>query len=208
LQKLIIPGTNIELNDGAIIMLAAYTNTKWIVHNGWYTYGGTTYMGWYLCSIPQQTILPANTSILQGVTIISNNCPCPPVPPCPPPCPPGPFPPDIFWEIDRSWISVETIADRDLLNNRNLPNGKIVRVNDIDENENPGYYIWSARDNTWVPETFGINLSKYLTKAEADALYATTQYVNTAISTMESKVDNIQSAVDNITTNLLWNNLT
>lgn len=194
LQSLIIPGTNIQLYDGSTISLSRYPGTKWIVHNGWYTYSSTQYLGWYLCSIPEQVILPADDSTLQGVCVISNTCPCPtPIPPYPP-CPPTPFPPDIFWEIDRSWISVETISERDKLNTRQIPDGKIVRVNN--DNGTPKYYIWSTVTNSWLTETFGIPVDSFVTNTQ---LQETIKPLYDSVNDLSSDISEIQSSIDDMT---------
>lgn len=193
LQSLIIPGTNIHLYDGSIISLSRYPGSKWIVHNGWYTYNSTQYLGWYLCSIPEQVILPADNTTLQGVCVISNTCPCPtPIPPYPS-CPPTPFPPDVFWEIDRSWISVETIEDRDKLNSRTIPNGKIVRVNN--DNGVPKYYIWSTCTNSWLTETFGIPVDTYVTYNQ---LQDSLKPLSDSVGTLTSDVSTIQTSISDI----------
>lgn len=106
-DTLAIPGSDIELTDGTIVMLARFPGTKWVVHNGWYTYNGRSYEGWYFSSIPAKTKLPLNASDLADITIISGKSseldpelpapppvPYPPYPPYPPgPHPPGPHPP-------------------------------------------------------------------------------------------------------------------
>lgn len=96
-----IPNSELKLIDGNIVILHRFPNTKWIVHNGWYTYQCKQYNGWYLTSIPAGTVIPLSESDLMNLTVTSNNredCnpSCPPYPgsgwdcPCPPPGPPGP----------------------------------------------------------------------------------------------------------------------
>ena len=151
-----IPGSNQVLYDGSIVILANYHNTKWIVHEGWYTYNGKQCHGWYFCEIPSQTILPVNEDDLKTLTIVDNGCGCPPGPPMPP-MPDRPFTPQMAWELDRAWISVPTIAHRDNLNKRFLPDGKIVRVDEVTPGV-PGYFRWDQVSQTWVDETFGIDV--------------------------------------------------
>lgn len=82
-------------------MLRRFPGTKWIVHNGWYSYNGRDYNGWYFTSIPAQTTIPMNEYDLQGIVIVSGKdvSPSPDVVPVPtspgpfPPTPPEPFPP-------------------------------------------------------------------------------------------------------------------
>lgn len=118
--------TNMAITEGTIVSIARFGKIKWVVHNGWYRYEGNQYSGWYLCSIPDQVIIPFNSSDLGTMTIISNsqgcNCtpppmpvpsdgcdchPHPPVPPYPPypPCPPPPAP---FPPVDPNTLAVVT----------------------------------------------------------------------------------------------------
>lgn len=176
MKELIVPATGLKLTDGSIVILARFPDTKWIVHNGWYTYNNQQCMGWYFCSIPDKTILPAIESDLNALTLVSPEYPCPPKPtpipptPCPPPEPPQPkgpqFTEEYQSELDAAFISVDTIADRNkLLDDREIPNGKIVRVNYIDGETSAKYYRWDANNKCWREETFGGQLpDDYVTK--------------------------------------------
>lgn len=205
MNKLVIPDTGKQLVDGSIVMLARFPGTKWIVHDGWYMHYGKQYRGWYFCSIPANTIIPVNDDDLRLLTVVSG-CPCPPPPgpgPCPPPhpCPP-PDPhhdcPVIFTERDkaelsRSWLVVETLAQRDKLNryNRVIPNGKIVRVNNTGEGI-PKYYRWDSDSELWVEENLGFPQDKYLTTEESDARYASKD----ELGQVDIKVDELQESLD------------
>lgn len=158
--------SGLTITDGTIVMLARFPGTKWIVRNGWYTYQGNQYTGWYVSSIPSQTTLPLTDDDLEMITIVSNNqCNCGhyPPPPCPPPFPPlGPAPSEknpkftesYKDEVDRAFITVNTLEDRDKLNTRIIPDGKIVRVNSV--RGVIKYYSWNLETKTWEEETFGI----------------------------------------------------
>ena len=89
MDKLVVPGTGVELVDGSIVILARFPGTKWIVHNGWYNYQGAQSIGWYFCAIPSQTVLPVSDEDLKLLTVVSDgsSCPCPPYPPPFPPAP-------------------------------------------------------------------------------------------------------------------------
>lgn len=90
-----IPDSTIELTDGSIVMLNRFPGTKWVVHEGWYTYNGRQYSGWYFCSIPANTVLPVNEQDLSALVVVSCDSPDvdPPVPPMPPRPPVPPYPP-------------------------------------------------------------------------------------------------------------------
>lgn len=181
LKYLTVPNTGIKLSDGSIVMLSRFPDTKWIVHYGWYTYNSQENLGWYFSSIPAQTILPANDQDLQLLTVISTGCDCPtssnqcapapiPHPGYPMPgMPHGGMPPHVMYELDRAFLTVDTIAQRNELNRRLLPDGKIVRVNNA--GESPKYYEWNQVKMEWV-ELKQDAADEYLTKTDGDSLYA------------------------------------
>lgn len=78
------------------------------------------------------------------------------------------FTDELKAELDAAFISVDTIADRNSLldDNRKLPDGKLVRVNYIDDIDGPRYFRWDANSNVWKEETFGIDSSKFVTHDE------------------------------------------
>ena len=243
MNKLIVPTTGLKLVDGSIVILDQYPGIKWIVHNGWYFYNNQQSMGWYFCSIPDKKTLPATTEYLETAIAVSDegSCPCPPHPhPRPGPCPPGPhtenFTEDLRKELDAAFISVDTIADRNSLldHDRKLPNGKLVRVNYIDDNQGPKYYRWDANNLVWKEETFGVDTSKYVTKDELssevdsaitnadipgqiDAALKDSQYIKDAVSyqvkevvpvEVEKSTADIKQEVDSISSDLNWVQLT
>lgn len=183
MSSLIVPDTGVELYDGAVVMLVRFPNMKWILHNGWYTYQNQTCTGWYFSSIPANTILPVSQEDLKLITVISNNgntcCPPKPFPPECNPCPPRPprpvgipFTHHMAEELNRAFISVNTLAQRNELNKRLLPDGKLVRVNDV--NGEAKYYVWDQSEEVWKDADFGSGegpVGDFLTKEEADQYY-------------------------------------
>ena len=164
MNKLFIPGSNIEISDGTVVTLANYPGVKWIVHYGWYRYNGTQCYGWYFSSIPTQTTMPVTDDDLATCAVIvspDGQCPpgpCPPYPPCPPgpgphPCPPGPPVPPSRPVVDPAFITVQTLIDRDRINafGKYVPDGKLVRVNNVDGQVK--YYVWNAYNNVWDETT-------------------------------------------------------
>lgn len=92
-----IPCSEQRLVDGSIVILDRFPNTKWIVHNDWYTYQNVRYNGWHFSSIPSRTILPCSDRDLCHLVVISGGdcdcgCDCRPKPPHPHPHPPQPGP--------------------------------------------------------------------------------------------------------------------
>lgn len=182
-----VPNTGATISDGTIVMLARFPGVRWIVHDGWYTYNGQQYSGWYFSSIPANTVLPMNNQDLATLTVVSGTGsetgpdipgywppapipPYPPVPPCPPspqpyppvpPIPPTPTPggdAEVFTvklkaQLEAAFISVPTLKQRDNLDTEDMPDGKIVRVNNV--NGEPKYYEWSKYSEEWIETNLG-----------------------------------------------------
>lgn len=192
LNCLTIPDTGVKLVDGSVVTLARFPGMKWIVHNGWYTYMNQQFMGWYFCSIPDQQVLPISDDDLKLLTVVSTNgghvCPPPPPAIAPSPCHPHPshVPHEMKYEIDRAFITVDTIAQRNELNKRLLPHGKIVRVNNV--GGSPEYYEWDQVNQIWLVLSIGAVSGDYLTQKAADGLYAS----KSAVEELQKQVDEIE----------------
>lgn len=144
-----------KLYSGDIVILDGFDN-KWILHTGWYTYDGKSYQGWYFSSIPEQTILPLKYASLDGIIIISTSNPCVPPASCPPTPiqPTTPFTPELEQELHKTFITVQTLAERNLLNKDELiVNGRIVKVMDIGDGTTE-YYAWDQVHEEWIKEQF------------------------------------------------------
>lgn len=156
----LVTDTGVIINDGSVVILSQYPNVKWLIKNGWYTYKGKQYNGWYFSSIPANNTMPVDTSDLSGITLVSGpNC-CPPPPgPVPPGPGPGPseerFTHEMRNQLERAWITVDTIEQRDRLNIRLVPDGKVVKVNDVGGSVK--YYSYDQSLSTWVEEVFGLD---------------------------------------------------
>ena len=180
--------TGVELTDGMIVQLARFPGTNWIVHNGWYVYQGVSYMGWYFCSIPANTILPVNEEDLQLLTVVSSSSSstCAPSPSTSPPSYSKPSVQpndhDLLHMVEKAWITVETLEERNRLNIKLVPNGKIVRVNNVDGEVK--YYCYNQATSTWEETAFGGSLSEeYITKDEVQ------ETIDNAINTAVSNID-------------------
>ena len=158
LERLEIPGSTAYLVDGSIVKLASFGATAWIVHYGWFTYNGDKTFGWYVSSIPAQTIMPLTNEDLVGVNIISPgySCGCGSnIPPRPPPFPVPSLSVTDVYQIKHSMLTVATMAERDeLAKYEVLPHGKVVRVLDCPDGK-PRFFAWDQINRTWVEENFG-----------------------------------------------------
>ena len=154
-NHIVVPNTGQQLYSGTILIISRFPNIRWVLQYGWYTYNNQKSTGWYLSSIPGGTILPVTESDLNCAIVVQANssqmCPVPPHPhphPGPQPPTPGPTPSTMQEMLDRAMITVDTIAQRNSLNNQFLPNGKMVRVNDVDGEVR--YYEWSDALLDWI----------------------------------------------------------
>lgn len=126
--------------------------------------------------------------------------PCPPGPYPPGPYPPGPIPPHppgpgsipaivTVYEkalYDSAFISVPKLKDRNRLNPYTLPDGKIVRVNNVDGEVK--YYVWSKYDEEWS--------EILIDPTEVLKEYAKIEYVDEQVALINSEISEIHTDID------------
>lgn len=158
--------SGIQIVDGSIVILARFPGNKWVVHKGWYAYEENQYNGWYLSSIPSQITMPLLDSDLIGIVVVGVECSCPDQP-FPSPYPPRPggggMSPEMTWELNRAWITVDTLEQLSRLNRRLVPDGKIVRVNDTGDGT-AKYYRYDQAKSIWTEEYFGLDTTNFVSK--------------------------------------------
>lgn len=152
---IVIPGTDIRLYDGDIVKISNKPKIKWVVHIGWYIYNEVQNFGWYFVSIKNGDILPVSaidltlctldTTKTQGSGIadgkVVNYT--------------RPFTLADAEILNRTFITLDTLEQRDNIDPKKLINGKMVRVNNEEGPAN--YYVWNAETQTWdFMEVFGI----------------------------------------------------
>ena len=122
-----------------------------------------------------------------------------------------------------------TLIDRDNLNKRILPDGKIVRVDEVSTGV-PGYFRWDKVSQSWVDETFGIDTSKFITDSDLsnrviEVITSDDPVKESIIEIVEPEIEKelepitqnmveLSNTVNNVTTqitrinsNLTWNEL-
>lgn len=146
-----IPDTNQIVYEGDIVQLNEYPDVNFIASYDWYTYHHQQYKGWFFVSVTNSSIVSANDVNLGLITVVSSSHQSSVVPILPPfpPGPPRPPYPDIYKAIlSRTMITVETIAQRNSLDDAMLINGRVCRVN----HNNTGalaYYQWNGTTLKW-----------------------------------------------------------
>ena len=138
----IIPDTGTIVYNGDTVMLSEYPGILAIAAYGWYKHNQSSEMGWHFVLLTNKEVVPSADVNLSLLTVVSSN-PNKPDHPCPVP---PPFLPSKFE--DRTFITLDSIAQRDKLLTTFMPNGRIVRINDIG-NGQPGYFQWGTMSQTW-----------------------------------------------------------
>lgn len=176
MKQLTIPDTGAVLYPGSIVILAEYPYTKWVVKYGWYTYKEQQLNGWFFRSVTDGTVLSLSNVNLSAVTLVSQGerphgpCPGPIHMPGPHPIPrPRPQPgfgysPREADQLRRSFITVDSINQRDALDDGNLPDGRICRVNNV--NGRPKYYAYDVSTSTWIEQSID-----FISETAADERY-------------------------------------
>lgn len=157
-----IPETGQIVYEGDIVMLSEYPGYLYTATYGWYVKDGIKQKGWYFMSTTSDRLVPINDTDLSELVVVESRYPQPhPHPPKPHPHPgPGPHPPippipPIPGILEsRAAVTVEDIAQRNVIASKNLPDGKIVRVNDNGDSQ-VAYYEWDAQALNWVPLNWG-----------------------------------------------------
>lgn len=173
---IVIPGTDIRLYDGDIVKISNKPKDKWIVHTGWYIYDDVQNFGWYFVSIKNGEILPVSIVDLTLCSLVTLKTQ-------------GselydgkvvnytrPFTLADAEILNRSFITLDTLEQRDNLDKKKIINGKMVRVN---SDEGPAsYYAWNAETQTWdflevfgIPEVVGTTENPVILSELEPALY-------------------------------------
>ena len=135
-----IPETGKIIYNGDTVILSEYPDTISIVAYGWYTYEENAMNGWHFILLPDKTIVPATQVNLSLLTIVPNSSDDNRNP--------MPLSPELSDIAYRTFITLDSIAQRDKLITEFMPNGRIVRVNDS-INQTSNYYEWNIETQSW-----------------------------------------------------------
>lgn len=153
IQYVVVPGTDIRFYDSDIIKIDTRPGLKWIVHVGWYIYQGVQSYGWYFVSIKDGEILPVSvidltlcsldtlktqgSELYDGKVVNFTR----------------PFTPADAEVLRRTFITLDTIEQRDNLDTSKLVDGRLVRVNNV--GGVVGYYSWNVATRSWEKVDWG-----------------------------------------------------
>ena len=168
-KSIVIPGTNIRLYDGDLVTITNRPHIKWIVHYGWFIFQDVQHHDWYFSAITNGETLPVANVDLTLVSLATTKTQ-------------GSIYHDgkivnyttVFTEADAqtlnsTFISVDTITQRDNIDKTKLVNGRIVRVNDF--GGATVYYAWNSSTNSWSEVDFGSG-------GKQEVFYGTNEYWN------------------------------
>lgn len=174
---IVIPGTSIRLYDGDIVTISTRPRLTWIVHNGWYVYHGAQNYGWYFVSVETTETLPAYVVDLTLCTLVT-------VKTIHSECTDGrevkytrPYTEYDAETLSRTFITVDTLDQRDNIDPRFRTNGRLVRVNFVEGF--PKYYAWNTDNNDWdevtdgsggIPEAIGTALNPIILSKLSEGL--------------------------------------
>lgn len=152
-KYIVVPGTNIRLYDGDIVKISNKPRVKWVVHMGWYIYENVQNFGWYIESIKNGEILPVSVIDLTLVTLVTTRTQGSELTDGKVVNYTRPFTLADAAILNRTFITLETIEQRNNLDKKKLTNGRLVRVNNV--GGVVVYYSWNAKTKSWVQEDFG-----------------------------------------------------
>lgn len=182
LEKVLVPGD--------IVIVRGYQPNKFVVSKGHYEYSNSKGFGWFLKMIPSGAILPLDDIDDRDITIVSSNredllC-IPDRHPhrhdhhhCGGSKPVQVFKP--YRKPDTSFVTVNTLDERNNLFDKYPPDGKMVRVNDV--RGEVRYYQWDAESMCWDTLSFPPDNS---------------EKVDSFISSAESRFESISDRLDSV----------
>lgn len=138
-----IPDTGTIIYNGDTVILAEYPGVMAVAAYGWYKSGQSSEMGWHFVLLPTNEAISVADVNLSLVTVVSNasgnhrpDCR---------PCPPSPGPSQME---QRTFITLDSMAQLKNMKTMFMPNGRIVRVNNKGDGK-PGYYEWNVVSQEW-----------------------------------------------------------
>ena len=150
---IVIPGTNIRLYPDDIVTISNKPKTKWVVHTGWYRYQGTQSFGWYFQSMTTGENIPVAIVDLTLCTLVSSKTQGSTFHDGPETLYTSAFTDYDAEVLSRTFISVDTLTQRDNIDPDGLTDGRIVRVNDVGGEVK--YYAWNNSNRVWEDADLG-----------------------------------------------------
>lgn len=145
--------TDIRFYEGDIVVLTTRPKVKWIVHYGWFIYNNVQNFDWYLSSIKTGEVLPVSSIDLTLISLATTKTVGSEINDGKVVDYTKPYTDADAQMLMRSFITVDTIEQRDNIDPKTLVNGKLVRVNNFGDDAT--YYAWNTNTRTWDLADFG-----------------------------------------------------
>lgn len=169
-KYVVIPGTNIRLYDGDQVKVTKYPRSKFEIHCGWYVFESKQNFGWYLSNIKTGKVFPLNTIDLTTCSLVTLESKGSTYRSGPEFQYTRPFTDSDAEVLSRTFITLDSIEQRDNLDPLKLVNGKMVRINN--EDGSATYYVWNANEHRWDPIDFAGNIKRVIGTSENPAIIA------------------------------------
>lgn len=191
MESILVPTTGQYIDEGSEVALERFPTLVWTLRYGPYSYRGSNYQGWYFYIDKSRTTLPMNFRDLTSLTVIGSTD-VPSGIEYPEPVELHPYvdclgidyayiTPEEKARYDAAFITVATLADRDAI--YPVPDGKIIRVNDVDGDT--VYYVYNRSLSEWSIIDVAPDLSPY----------ATSEYVDEHDNILQLQINNIVESV-------------
>lgn len=169
-KYVVIPGTNIRLYDGDQVKVTKYPRSKFEIHCGWFVFENKQNFGWYLSNIKTGKVFPLTTIDLTTCSLLTSESKGSTYRSGPEFQYTRPFTDSDAEVLSRTFITLDTIEQRDNLDPLKLVNGKMVRINNDDGSAT--YYVWNAKESRWEPTDFGGNIKRVIGTSENPVILA------------------------------------
>lgn len=159
-KYVVVPGTNIRFYDGDIIKVTKYPRSKFQIYCGWYVFENKQNFGWYLSNVKTGKVLPLDTIDLTTCSLVTSEAQGSVYKSGPELQYTRPFTDADFEMLNRSFVTLDTIEQRDSIDPKKLVDGKVVRVNDVEGV--PAYFEWDALTRTWEPIEYSDSVKRVI----------------------------------------------
>lgn len=170
-KYVVIPGTNIRLYDGDVVRVSKYPKSKWFIHCGWYICNTKQNYGWYLSNVKTGKVMSIDVIDLTTCTLIDDYKQGDDYKSGQELAYTRPFTDSDAEILTRSFITVDTIEQRDNLDPHKMANGRLVRVNDVEGAV--AYYAWDENNREWTQATLGDSIPKIVGTPENPIILST-----------------------------------
>ena len=204
MMSLTLPSGEI-VYDGAVLRIGDDA-TNYFLHYGEYTFGEATNCSWYLQAIGTSVAVPITDEMLSKATVMNNGAEVTvhtPVSGCS--CHNQPN--TVGYEekekvttndkyiLDRTWVTVDTIIERNSLPLGVVINGRVVQVNQSEDGQ-PHYYRYNVKTMEWDEISLG-NVDEYIEEIK-ESMANLAEDINTVSQNLDKHKDENKVIIESI----------